>query len=265
MDFAQYETIRFERRGRILYAILNQPDKLNAIAGRAHLELSSLFNDIADDPDCDVAVLTGAGRAFSAGGDLAAMEHSRENPADFFKIIREAKRVVYSILDCEKPLVCKVNGDAIGLGATLALFCDVAIAAEHARFGDLHNNVAMVAGDGGQVIWPQLIGYGRARHYLLTGERITGREAAEIGLIYRAVPAAQLDAEVDAYADRLAALPAQSLRWTKAGYSQPLRQLAHGMMDAGMSYEALASMTTADSIEAIQAIREKRKPQFRGC
>jgi enoyl-CoA hydratase len=264
MDFTKYKTIKFDRRGRILYVTLNQPEKLNSFAGRSHKELSEVFADIAEDPDSDIVVLTGAGRAFSAGGDIIAMQELRDNPASFYQAIREAKRVVYSVLDCDKPVVCKVNGDAIGLGATLSLLCDVVFAAEEARFADPHNNVGLIAGDGGHVIWPQLIGYGRAKHFLFTGEKINGKTAAEIGLIHKAVPADQLDAIVDAYADQLAALPAQSLRWTKATVNIPLKQLAHGLMDTGMCYEALGSLTTQDHGEAIKAFSEKRKPKFVG-
>jgi len=264
MDFAKYKTIKFDRRGRILNVTLNQPEKLNAFAGLAHQELSEVFTEIADDPDSDIVVLTGAGRAFSAGGDIVAMQTLRDNPASFYKAIREAKRVVYSVLDCDKPVIAKVNGDAIGLGATLSLLCDVVFAAENARFADPHNNVGLIAGDGGQVIWPRLIGYGRAKHYLFTGEKVDGRTAAEIGLIHKAVSADQLDATVDAYADRLAALPAQSLRWTKATVNIPLKQLAHGLMDTGMCYEALGSLTTEDHGEAIKAFAEKRQPRFVG-
>jgi len=264
MDFSKYETIKFTRRGRILYATFNQPEKLNSFIGRSHQELSHVFTDMADDPDSDIIVVSGEGRAFSAGGDVKAIQTMRENPAEFYQAIREAKRVVYSLLDCDKPVIAKVNGDAIGLGATVALFCDIVIAADEARLADPHNNIGLTTGDGGQVIWPYLIGYARAKHYLLTGEKINGKKAAEIGLIYASHPRAELDAAVDAYADNLASLPAQSLRWSKATINIPLKQLAHSLMDTGMSYEGLASLTTSDHGEAIKAFAEKRKPEFKG-
>jgi enoyl-CoA hydratase len=264
VDFSKYETIKFDRRGRILYVTFNQPDKLNSFAGRSHSELSEVFTDAADDRDSDIIVLTGAGRVFSAGGDIIAMQRLRDNPAEFYQGIREAKRVVYSLLDCDKPVIAKVNGDAIGLGATVALFCDVVFAADEARIADPHNNVALTTGDGGQVIWPHLIGYARAKHYLFTGEKINGKKAAEIGLIHASKPAAELDAAVDEYADKLAAMPTQSLRWSKATINIPLKQLAHALMDTGMCYEGLASMTTSDHGEAIKAFAEKRKPKFTG-
>ena len=261
MALSDFKTIKFERSGRVITATFNQPDKLNTFTGLSHTELSLVWDELARDEDSDIIVVTGAGRAFSAGGEIQPMQDLRENPAKFFGVIREAKRIVSSILDCDKPIVAKVNGDAIGLGATVAMFCDITIANETARIADPHNNVGLIAGDGGSVIWPQLIGYARARHYLLTGARLNGREAADIGLIYQAVAADELDAAVDAYVKTLSSLPAQSLRWTKATYTIPLKQLAISMMDAGMAYEGLASRTD-DHGEAIEAFSAKRKPQF---
>jgi len=160
-------------------------------------------------------------------------------------------------------VICKVNGDAIGLGTTVALLSDIVFAAENARFGDPHNNVALIAGDGGSVIWPQLIGYARARHYLFTGELLGAKEAQAMGLIHAAVPLEELNDKVDAYVDRLLKMPIQSVRWTKQTINIGLKQLAHSMMDAGMAYEAMAGQTD-DHGEAIAAFREKRKPVFKG-
>jgi enoyl-CoA hydratase len=261
--FSDYKTIKFDRRGKALIVTLNNPDKLNAFNEQSHRELSRVFVDVAEDLESEVVVLTGAGRAFTAGGDLDYMQELRDNPALMHRTVREAKRVVFSLLDCEKPVICKVNGDAIGLGTTLALLSDITFAAEKARFADPHNNVALMAGDGGSVIWPQLIGYQRARHYLFTGEMIVAKDAAAMGLIYSAVPAEDLDARVDEYVDRLLRLPIQSVRWTKQTVNIGLKQLAHSMMDAGMAYEAMAGQTE-DHAEAIAAFREKRKPNFSG-
>lgn len=263
MRLEEFKTIKFDRKGKILYATFNNPEKLNAFVAEAHTELSHLFDAVALDAESEIVVLTGAGRAFSAGGDLEYMQHLRDEPSEMHRAAREAKRVVFSMLDCNKPIVCKINGDAIGLGATVALFCDVTFSVDTARISDPHNNIGLIAGDGGSVIWPQMIGYGRARHFLLTGERMTGKAAAEMGLIYKALPADELDAAVGAYADKLVAMPTRSLRWTKETYTIPLKQLAHSMMDAGMAYETVAGQT-ADHGEAIAAFREKRKPKFTG-
>lgn len=263
MDFSKYETIKFERRGKILYLTFNQPDALNSFSGLGHTELSTVFSDVVEDKESEIVVVTGAGRAFSAGGNIEYMQWLHDNPREFYRAVREAKRIVTSMLECDKPIIAKVNGDAIGLGSTVAVFCDVIFAADHARFGDPHNNVALTSGDGGQIMWPYLIGYARAKHYLFTGEKITAPDAVSMGLINAAMPAAELDAYVDAYADKLARMPTQSLRWSKATINVPLRQMAASMMDVGMAYEAMASQTR-DHVEAIAAFREKRKPVFEG-
>ncbi|API59901.1 enoyl-CoA hydratase [Tardibacter chloracetimidivorans] len=261
MRIEDYQTIRFQRRGRALYVIFNQPDSRNAFAAQSHTELSHVFETAALDAESDIVVVTGEGHSFSAGGNVPAMRANHESPELMYAAVREAKRVVRSMLECDKPIVAKINGDSIGLGATVALLADVAIATNTSRIADPHNAVALIAGDGGSVIWPQLIGFGRARHYLLTGDRITGSEAANIGLIYKSVEAAELDATVDAYVDRLLELPARSLRWTKETYTLPLKQLATLMMDTGMAYEAV-SAATQDHLEAITAFEQKRKPRF---
>ncbi|MBB2497403.1 enoyl-CoA hydratase/isomerase family protein [Aquipseudomonas ullengensis] len=261
MKFADYKTLTFERRGRVLNVTFNQPEKLNSFAGESHTELSWLFYDLVEDKESDIIVLTGAGRAFSAGGDIEYMQWLHDNPAEFYRCVREAKRIVNGMLECDKPIICKVNGDAIGLGSTVAVFSDVIFAADTARFGDPHNNVALVSGDGGQIMWPHLMGYARAKHYLFTGEKLTAADAERFGLINKAMPAAELNDFVDAYADKLAAMPVQSLRWSKSTINVPLRQMAASMMDVGMAYENISSQT-ADHVEAIAAFREKRKPVF---
>lgn len=263
MNFSDYKTIKFDRRGKILQLTFNNPDKLNSFVGLAHTELAKVFYDVAEDDESEIVVLTGAGRAFSAGGDIETMQYLRDNPPEFYRVVREAKRIVTSMLELDKPVIGKINGDAVGLGSTIAVFCDVIFSADHARFGDPHNNVALISGDGGQIMWPFMMGYARAKHYLFTGELFKAPKAVEMGLINACMPAAELDAYVDAYADKLAAMPTQSLRWSKSTINTPLRQWAASMMDVGMAYEAMSSQT-ADHQEAINAFREKRKPKFIG-
>ncbi|HEX7935257.1 MAG TPA: enoyl-CoA hydratase-related protein [Paraburkholderia sp.] len=263
MDFSAYQHITFARRGRVLEIILNRPEQLNAVNGGLHAELARVFTDANNDPESEVIVLTGAGRAFSAGGDLEAVKAGFDDPAAFRVTAREGKQIVFAQLDCEKPIIAKVNGPAIGLGCSIALFCDVIFAADTAKFADPHVNVGLVAGDGGAIIWPQLIGYARAKEYLLTGDPIPATEAARIGLINHAVPAAELDERVNQFADRLANGATNAIRWTKVSANIGLKQLAHAVMDTCMSYEWLASKT-ADHQEAINAMLEKRKPDFTG-
>ena len=260
MQFDDYEAIRFDRRGRILTMTLNLPDAMNAVNARLHTELSNVFYDAQTDPDSDILILTGAGRAFSAGGDFEEMKKANVNRQGSGTSI-EAKKMIFGLLELEKPIISKINGDAMGLGATLALFCDISFANKKARIADPHVSVGIAAGDGGAVIWPQLIGYARAKHFLLTGSMITGEEAAHIGLVNFAFPAEELDTKVEKYADRLEAGAQDAIRWTKLAVNIGLKQLAHSIMDVGLGYETI-TIRSADHAEGIAAFEEKRKPNF---
>lgn len=259
--FDDYKTILFNRRGRVLEVTLNRPEKLNATDAVLHTELARVFFDISNDPDSDIVVLTGAGRAFSAGGDVAWMQDSIDEPERFQQTIREAKQIVFGLIDCEKPIIAKLNGHATGLGATIALFCDIIFAAEHAKIGDPHVSIGFVAGDGGAVIWPQLIGYARAKEYLLTGDLMTATQAAQMGLINHAVPAEELDDRVNAFADRLANGATKAIRWSKMSVNIGLRDLATKILDASLAFEALSNIDP-DHQEAVRAFSEKRPPVF---
>jgi enoyl-CoA hydratase len=263
MKFADYKTLTFERRARVLEITMNRPDKLNAVDEAMHAELARVFVDVSNDPDCDVVVLTGAGRAFSSGGDIVWMQKMIDEPSSFEKTAREGKQIVFSLLDCEKPVIAKLNGHATGLGATIALFCDVIFAADNAKIGDPHVSVGFVAGDGGAVIWPQLVGYARAKEYLMTGDLLSAHDAARIGLINHAVPASELDARVAQFVDRLSSGATKAIRWSKLSVNIGLKQLAHSIMDASLAYEAMSNVTS-DHQEAVNAFREKRSPVFSG-
>ena len=258
-----YQTIALSRKGRLLTITLNRPDTLNAVNLEMHEELADVFNFAALDEHSDVVVLTGAGRAFSAGGDLEHISRNAANPELFDAEVRLAKRIVFALLDLDKPLVCRMNGHAVGLGATLALLSDVIFASESAKIGDPHVAIGLVAGDGGAAIWPQRIGFGRAKEYLLTGELLTARQAAEIGLVNHCVPAAELDVAVEAFCQRLLNGSRNAIRWTKVLINLELKRVATAVMDAGIAYEAV-TVRSADHREGVKALLEKRKPAF-GC
>ena len=262
MDYSAYRFIEIERRERVLTLRLNRPP-MNPIHFDLHNELSRIFYDVQVDHEIDVVVLTGAGEVFSAGGDIPMMQKRIDDPELFNRKNLEMKKMIFGLLDLEKPVVCRINGDCIGLGATLALLCDITIAVEDARLGDPHVKMGYVAGDGGAVIWPQLVGFARAKEYLLTGDLLSAKEAERIGLINHAVPRDQLDAKVNALVDKLAGGATKAIKWTKACVNIPLRQLAHSIMDASLAYEALTNIGD-DHQEAIRAFQEKRKPKFSG-
>lgn len=255
------EPLVLEVRDRIAYLTINRPESLNAVNGSLHTALSRVFIDLGERRDLAAIVLTGAGRAFCAGGDIEWMRDAIRNPDSFEVVTWEAKRIVYAMLDCEIPIIGRINGDAVGLGATLALLCDITVADESARIGDPHVRVGLNAADGGGFLWPQVIGYGKARELLLTGDLLSAAEAYRLGALGHVVPTEQLDEKVESIANKFRAGATRAIRWTKAGYTIPLRQLAHGHMDAGTAYECLTNLT-ADHAEAVEAFAGKRRPVF---
>ncbi|NKB60265.1 MAG: enoyl-CoA hydratase/isomerase family protein [Alphaproteobacteria bacterium] len=262
MDFSSYQRLTFERQARVLRVTIDA-GKLNAVDFEMHEELARVFPELQRDPDSDLIVLTGAGRAFCAGGDMEWFQSMIDDTALFRGIANDAKRIVNGLLELEKPIVCRLNGAAAGLGASIALLCDVIIADETARIGDPHVKVGLVAGDGGAVIWPQLIGFARAKEMLLTGDLLLASEAAAMGLINHAVPAAELDAKVDEIVGKILGNPRWAVRWTKTAVNLVLRDIANRVMDAAIAYE-VSSNATSDRQEAVSAFVEKRAPVFTG-
>lgn len=263
IDQSRYQHIEFRYDVRILTIALNRPDALNAVNAGLHTELSRVFYDVAVDPDSDIVVLTGNGKAFCAGGDIKWMQDAIDDPAMFERTAVEAKGIFFGQLEVEKPMVCRMNGHATGLGASLALCCDVVYAADNAKIGDPHVSVGLVAGDGGCVLWPQLIGYTRAKEYLLSGDLMSAPDAERLGLINRAVPLAELDAIAYGFAGRLARGATKAIRWTKVTANLGLKALAHQIFDTGLGYE-IQSNRTRDHQEAVNAFRERRAPTFTG-
>jgi enoyl-CoA hydratase len=261
MQQPDFKAIDVSRRGPVLTLAMNSAHPLNAIDETLHEELARVFRFAAQDPDSDVVILTGTGKGFSAGGDFDWFQQMVDEPALFEQTGRDAKEIVFSLLDLEKPIIASVNGPAAGLGASIALLCDVIFMADDAVILDPHVKAGLVAGDGGAVIWPQLIGYARAKHYLLTGDPVRAPEALEMGLVNFVLPREELDAAVEAYADRLAAGATRAIRWTKASVNIGLKQLAHSIMDACIAYE-ISTSRGADHQEAIRAFKEKRPPKF---
>jgi enoyl-CoA hydratase len=262
MNTSSYHALEFHRAGRVLTIAMNRPEARNCINEELHEELARVFYDAAADRDSDVIILTGKGAAFSVGGDLKWLNAQFEGtPTPFVLESCSARRVVDGILNCPKPIVAKINGDAIGLGATLALLADVSIASESARIADPHVRVGLVAGDGGALIWPQLIGFAKARHYLLTGEAIVARDAERMNLISFAVAAQQLDTFVDEYAARLAKGAQTAIRYTKTAINVALRQLFNSVFEVGLAYEGL-SKVSAEHREGVKAFLENRRPDF---
>lgn len=259
-----YQTFAFERRGRVLTARIDQPATRNAVDATLHHELGRVFHDLNDDPGSDVIVLTGTGRRFCAGGDYGWFQEMVDRPDRWLsEVVPTAKRIIGGLLELEKPILCKLNGAAAGLGASVALLCDIVIASSDAVIGDPHVKVGLVAGDGGAIIWPQLVGIARAKEMLLTGAMLSAERAAALGLVNHVVAPEDLDARVDALADELAAGATQAIRWTKTVMNLELRRIHAALTDAALGYETITN-SSADHREAVRALREKRKPVFTG-
>jgi enoyl-CoA hydratase len=261
--YENYETLKITRSQRIVTVAFNRPDVKNATNPRMHQELARIFPEIGGDPEAHVVILTGEGDAFSAGGDIHTLHSSLTNQERWIESMFEAREILFSVIDLDRPVIAKINGAAIGLGATLALVCDIVIAKDSAKIADPHVKVGLSAGDGGAIIWPALIGYAKAKRYLLTGDVISGREAAEIGLISESCAADQLDARVAAIADQLVKGAAVAIRLTKKSVNMDLRQRLDALIEAHLGYETMSHLS-ADHREAVQAFLEKRVPTFSG-
>lgn len=258
-----YQHLSFLRNGRVLTIVMNRPEVKNAANVRMHRELSTVFSDAQRDPDSDILVLTGAGDAFSSGGDIRSMVDKIADRTLWNDTVDEARALFYSILDLQKPLIARVNGAATGLGATLAVYADISIAAESAVIGDPHVKVGLAAGDGGALMWPMLVGFQRAKELLFLGDNLSATEAAKLGLVTHAVPDDELDARIDALTARLQKMQPVALRGTKRAINHTLKQLALATFEFGVSLET-QSQLTQDHAEAVNAFVEKRKPAFTG-
>ena len=256
-DFGKYKAIDVRRDGPILAASFDRPDQLNAINQAVHRELETLFVDADGDDEVKLVVLTGKGRAFSAGGDLDWLLELNADPAASARAIASDRRIQNALLGMETPVIAKVNGPAVGLGCSIALFCDIVVAVPDAVFSDPHVSVGLVAGDGGALLWPQLIGFARARRYLLTGDPIRAVDAAAMGLITETATADTLDEVVAGYARRLLAQPEHALRWTKTSINAGLRVIANAVLDSSAGFENVTQIMAVHR-EILEGMRGKK-------
>ena len=270
IDYSEYEFLNVAVADRIATITINRPDRLNAVHNALHHELEQIWIDVRADQDVNAIILTGAGRAFCAGGDVKGMAEGSLSGAAPKKgkgrgrgpiAASNGRRVIENMLDVEQPIIGAINGDAIGLGATLALLCDITVASEKARFADTHVKVGIVAGDGGAVIWPLLIGPHRAKEFLMRGNFINGAEAGRIGMVNYAVAPDDVMTKAHELARELADGPTWAIRWSKLAVNKWLKQQANLILDASLAYEMM-TFNTKDHQEAVKAFVEKRKPNF---
>lgn len=265
-DHYGFTHLRTELRGRILRVTLDRPARRNAISPEMHAEFTPLFRRIAADDQVDVVVVTGAGdKAFCVGADFAGMDAKLATgyPDGNPELLEGSAALVRAQLAVPQPVVAAINGDALGLGATLALFCDVTFLADTARIGDPHVNAGLVAGDGGAILWPLLLGVNRGKEYLMTGDLMTADEALRYGLVNHVCPADQVLAQATALAERLAAGPQIALRFNKRLANTDLNDRVTRLLDTSLALEAV-TFTTADHREAVTAFLERRPARFGG-
>jgi len=261
MDYADFRHLTFESRPNgVLVVTINRPEVLNAANARLHWEFTQIWPVVDADPKTRVVVVTGAGKAFSAGGDLSLVEDMVGNPDALTRTMREASDLVYNMINLDKPVVSAINGVAVGAGLVVALMADVSIIAETARFTDGHTRLGVAAGDHAAILWPLLCGMAKAKYYLLTADFIDGREAERIGLVTMCLPPDQVMPQALDVADRLARGSQISIQWTKRALNNWLRQ-AGPIFDQSLALEML-SFSYPDVREGVKAIREKRTPVF---
>jgi enoyl-CoA hydratase len=259
--FARYTRLRLSRpHSGVLKIEMNRPERLNATDEQMHIELVKIWRDFEEDPDANVAILTGVGRAFSAGGDFAMLQ---ENIADFDKRAarwKQSRDLVYNMINCSKPIVSAIRGPAAGAGLTAGLMADIPIVSKTAKIVDGHTRLGVAAGDHAAIIWPLLCGMAKAKYYLLLCEAMTGAEAERIGLVALAVEDEELEARSLEAAIRLAEGAQTAIRWTKYSLNNWLRS-AGPTFDTSLALEFLG-FSGSEVREGLASHLEKRPPNF---
>jgi len=260
---SEFHNLRLHRDGDVLVVTIDRPDsELNAVNDALHEELTKLFRELRQESLARAVLLTGKGKVFSAGGDFAWFPLLQQ-PGRLDPLRRDAKQLIWDLLDVEIPIVAAVNGHAMGLAASIALLCDVIFMANTATIGDPHVRVGIVAGDGGVAIWPLALGPALAKQYLLTGDPLTAADAERIGLVNKCVGADFLMDEAMAFARRLAAGAPLALRYTKLAVNKLVKDALNVAFDTSTALE-IVTFQSEDHKEALAALRERRKPRFQG-
>ncbi len=259
--FAHYTTLSFvEHPESVLEVVMGRPGKLATADHNGHRELARVWRDIGDDPDIRAVVLRGEGKGFSAGGDFSLVE---DMAADFevrSRVWREARDLVYNVINCDKPIVSAMHGPAVGAGLVAGLLADIPIAARDAKIVDGHTRLGVAAGDHAAIIWPLLCGMAKAKYYLLLCEPVSGEEAERIGLVARAVDASELRETALNVAHRLATSSQTAVRWTKYALNNWLRMMGP-TFDTSLAVEFMG-FAGPDVKEGVASLRERRPPEF---
>ena len=258
--YEDFPHLRFDRpAGGVLRITLDAPG-LNAVDADLHRELADVWLAVDRDPETRVVLLQGAGRAFSAGGSFELLESVMDDYADRARVMREARDLVFNLVDCSKPVVSAVHGPAVGAGLVAALLADISVVARTARIIDGHTRLGVAAGDHAAICWPLLCGMAKAKYYLLTCDTLTGEEAERIGLVSLCVDDDEVHAKALEVATTLAKGAQSAIRWTKHTLNHWYRAQA-AVFDASLAYEFFG-FAGPDAREGLAAHREKREPEF---
>lgn len=255
VDYGMPAEVRVGARGPIRIVTLNRPDDLNGANRTMHQALARLWPQIADDPDAKVIVLTGSGKAFSAGGDFDYMQENIDDESMRAETMAEGRAIIEGMVRCPLPIVAAVNGAAVGLGASLAVLSDIVLMAEGSFLADPHLRMGLVPGDGGMT-WPALIGLGRAKEFLFLGTRIPAADAVSLGLASRMTPPGALLDEALSLAQQLAKVPAKALQSTKVALNSYLEVQLDQAFSSALSGE-LASLHSDEHRLAVATARGK--------
>jgi enoyl-CoA hydratase/carnithine racemase len=239
------EEIQIRAEGAVRIVTLNRPEVLNATNEALHRGLSRVWRKLAEDREASVAILTGAGQAFSAGGDFHFMQRLQNDQRFREETMEEARTILLDMIRFPLPLIAAVNGPAVGLGCSLALSCDIVLISDRAHLADPHLEVGLVAGDGGAALWPLFTSMLRAKEFIFTGDRIEPQQAVQLGLANRVVPGDELMAEALKLAQRLARLPQRALRDTKRALNTHIEKAVTGPLEIAVQAE-MASMASPE-------------------
>ena len=259
--YDHYKTLTIRRHDQgIVEVIMGGPGRLATADHSGHKELATVWRDISDDPHARVAILRGEGKGFSAGGDFGLVTDMANDFAVRARVWKEARDLVYNVINCDKPIVSAMHGPAVGAGLVAGLLADIPIAAKNARIVDGHTRLGVAAGDHAAIIWPLLCGMARAKYYLLLCEPVSGEEAERIGLVALAVDEGELVAKAFEVAGRLAAGSQSAIRWTKYALNNWLRMMGP-TFDSSLALEFMG-FAGPDVHEGVASHKEKRRPNF---
>lgn len=260
-NYAKYEQLELDAPAeRVLRISFNKPETYNSLDKAGHRELTYIWRDIDEDPNVSVVILTGKGKAFSSGGDFGMIEDMLEDPNARNRAWKEARDLVYNIINCSKPVVSAINGVAVGAGLVAGLLADISIAGKSAKIVDGHTRLGVAAGDSAVINWPLLCGMAKAKYHLLLCEPMDGTEAERIGMVSLCVEDDELEAKALEIAERLRDGAPAAIRWTKYALNNWYR-MAGPSFDASTALEMLG-FTTGEAAEGVRSHREKRAPKF---